>query len=122
MGCCHFNNRGIILSNPYETDNYPGKFGITYVTFDANVYVYRIWLTGHKRMDALMFEQELTDWLFMEIGDDFYMGNQFTDPYYPKIDKMLVEGLGGNSFLMFRSKEDALKFENNFKVIGSCQG
>jgi hypothetical protein len=113
-----------MAKNPYDTNNVPGKFGIVFAGLDTDArtgqdyFCFRINLTDHPGIDGCMFEMEVSDWLFGETTDQWFMGNGFdSDPDYPKLT-LRNRADHGDTFLAFASEIDVVLFQERFRVRG----
>lgn len=110
------------MSNPYDTDNYRGKFKIVYHGLGDGYHVYRVVFTGHKGLDACMFRHELTTWLFDELDPgSWFMGNGFGDSKdHPEIGiwSRTTNKNGTDCFVLLKHTGDTVRFMEAFEVTG----
>ena len=106
-----------LKKNPYDCNNFRGKFNIMYAGFSDEFHCFRVKLNEHKGIDACMFEMELSDWLFNETHGVWYMGNGFdAGKNFPKIDVSNTEEK--DCLVLLKKFTDVVAFEDKFEVTG----
>lgn len=102
--------------NPYDRNNHPGKFDIVYAGKHDGHYAFRVALGGHKSMDALMFETQLSRWCHENATGNWFKGNKFEGGVVPKVP---LDGTQNkDTFVLFDTLVDVVMFEQSFPVTG----
>lgn len=89
---------------------------VVYTGFDADHFCFRVEGTGVKGIDMIYAQKEMTDWLFENTDNKWFMGNQWPYGDYPKIT--VVDPSKKDVFVLFSSINDALAFEETFATKG----
>ena len=101
--------------NPYDV-NFPGKFETAFAGFEKGFYAFRLVLGNHKKLDACMFQMEVSQWLFDNAQGKWYMGNDFPYADHPKMS--LYNPNHTDYFVLFEQFVDVVAFEDQFPVNG----
>ena len=105
--------------DPYKCGFEVGKFRITYDGREDGWYVLTVYQRHHVGLHTCMMDRDLFDWLFEEIGPDYYYMMKSgipNDPEYPKLK--LCEGDGVNTVILLKKFYDVIVFDQHFGVTG----
>jgi hypothetical protein len=99
------------MKNPYDRDLRRGQIKIAYEGLRGNGYCFRVKLTGHAGMDALMFRTNITNWLLAEATGTPRFGNGFDGV-------VLNNPADKDFFIIFDRLSDIARFEEHFEITG----
>ncbi len=101
-------------TNPYDVDL--TQFETTYVGFAEGFYCFRLHLNGEPGMGQVMYQMQVSQWLFDRTQGKWHMGNAFPYPDHPKIN---LHNVGNNDyFVLLALMPDVVLFEREFDVSG----
>jgi hypothetical protein len=105
-----------MTQNPYDRNNFPGKFKTNYIGFADGFYCLRLSMDAGEGLDALMWQMEVSEWLFNTLGGKWHMGNDFPYKDHPQIN--LSAWSKNDYFVLIEKFHEVVLFEDAFVVSG----
>lgn len=102
-------------ANPYDVDT--SGIEVTYGGYAEEFYCFRLHLDGEAGMPSIMFQMEVSQWLFDNASPgDWLMGNDFPYADHPKVKFQNTDK--NDVFVLLRRMTDVVLFEGAFPITG----